>query len=445
MHRKLLIIILLLLSGFSAAGAQQDSSGTDVYTLDEALATAKKNNTELVNAKLDKLKAEKKVAEVYNQNLLPTITLSSQYMRAIKKQVFDINFGGVNQRFEIGTDNMISNTLQLSEPIPVLGTPVFEGIRIADYYSALQGENVNSAEAKITADVKQAYNNVLFMKEVVNVRRLNLKNAEENYDVVERKYRNGTSTEFDFLRAKVTVENLKPPVLESENNLIITKKILKNAIGVKDTKDIDVTGALTFDSTEVYGSTDELIKKISENNVSIRQLKINQDINKQLLNIDNANYLPKLYLFGQYNLQAQENDGRSVGDYRFFNVLNAGVGLSWDLNFLRNTYKKQQTEIDIKKTDETISDVKQKLRLTAQSVILKMDEARTKVRATYETVKMAERGYDLAALSFKNGVVSQIDVLDAGTQLSNSRLAYYSATLEYLNAKAELEKLLEKK
>ncbi|MFA5010515.1 MAG: TolC family protein [Ignavibacteria bacterium] len=444
MYYKILITIAFI-ALYPWISFGQDSTKVKVYSLKEAIAVAKSNNTELVNAVYDKLKAEKKVSQVYNESLLPTITLSSQYNRAIKKQVFDIDFGGMNQRFEVGSDNTLSNTFQLSEPIPVLGTPVFEGIRIADYYSALQDENVNSAEANVVADVKQAYNDVLFMKEVVFVRKQNLVNAQENYDVVEKKYRNGTSTEFDFLRAKVTVENSKPPVVEAENNLIIARKILKNAIGIKDNIDVDVTGSLEYDSTEVYGSTEEIINKISENNVSIRQLKINQDINKQLLNIDNANYLPKLYIFGQYNLQAQENDGKNIGSYRFFNVLNAGIGLNWDLNFLRNTYKKQQTEIDIKKTDETISDVKQKLRLTSQSIILKMDEARNKIKATYETVTMAERGYELAALSFKNGVVSQIDVIDAGVQLSNSRLSYYSAIVEYLNAKAELEKLLERK
>ena len=51
----------------------------------------------------------------------------------------------------------------------------------------------------------------------------------------------------------------------------------------------------------------------------------------------------------------------------------------------------------------------------------------------------------LASLSFKNGVVNQIDVIDAGTQLSNSKLSYYQAIVEYLNAKADLEELLEKK
>ncbi|MCX6159346.1 MAG: TolC family protein [Ignavibacteriae bacterium] len=436
---KILIIGLVLFS--SGIINAQDSNTVRVYTLDDAIYTAKSNNTSLVNARFDRLKAEKKVSEVYSESLVPTMTLTSQYNRAFKKQVFDI-FG---QRFSIGTDNSFVNSLQVSEPIPVLGTPVFQAIRIADYYTGLQNENVNSAEAKVTADVKKAYYNVLFLKEVVNVRKLNLNNAVENYDVVERRYRNGTSTEFDYLRAKVTMENLKPPVVESENNLTITKKVLKNAIGLKDSKDVDVTGSLTFDSTEYYGSIDAVITKIAENNVSVRQLRINQDINKQLLSIDKANYLPKLYLFGQYNLQAAEDDGRSFGNYRYFNVINAGVGLNWDLNFFRNSYKVKQSEIEIKKTDETISDVKQKLRLLAQSIILKMGEAKNKVVATYGTVKMAERGYELAALSFKNGVVNQIDVLDAGSQLSNSKLGYYQAIVEYLNAKAELEELLEKK
>jgi len=440
MKNKLILIFSLVIFSSGIINAQ-DTSVVRVYTLDDAIFTAKSNNTTLVNAKLDRLKAEKKVSEVYSESLVPTMTLTSQYNRAFKKQVFDI-FG---QRFSIGTDNAIINSFQVSEPIPVLGTPVFQAIRIADYYTGLQNENVNSVEAKVTAEVKKAYYNVLFLKEVVNVRKLNLNNAVENYDVVERRYRNGTSTEFDYLRAKVTMENLKPPVIESENNLTITKKVLKNAIGIKDIKDVDVTGSLTFDSTEYYGSIDALITRIAENNVSVRQLRINQDINKQMLSIDKANYLPKLYLFGQYNLQASEDDGRSFGSYRFFNVINAGVGLNWDLNFFRNSYKVKQSEIEIKKTDETISDVKMKLRLMAQSIILKMGEAKNKVVATHETVKMAERGYELAALSFKNGVVNQIDVLDAGAQLSNSKLGYFQAIVEYLNAKAELEELLEKK
>jgi len=437
MLKKFFIYIIIFISGSGISDAQQEK----IYTLDEAISTAFRNNSELINSRLDKLKAEQKVNEVYNESLLPTITLNSNYSRAFKKQVFDI-FG---QRYVIGTDNAITNTLSVIEPIPVLGTPVFQGINIARYYENLQNENIASVEAKITGDVKNAYYNVLFLKEVLNNEKANLQNAEENLNVVQKRFNNGTITEFDLLRAKVTVENIRPQILEAESNLIISRKSLKNSIGNKDDIAIDVTGTLDYDSTEVFGNPDDLILRIASNNVAIRQLNISRNINSEIVDIDNSNYLPKLFVFGQYNLNAAEDDGRSFFNYRYFSVLNAGIGLSWNLNLFRNTYKKNQSIIDVKKTDESIADTKQKLKLLSQSVLLKIEESRKRIIATKETVKLAERGYELAEISLKNGVINQIDLIDAGLRLSQSKLAYYSAIREYLLARTELEVLLEKK
>jgi outer membrane protein len=411
-----------------------------VYTLSDAINTAMKNNSDLINARFEKNKALEKVSQVYDENLVPTLTLSSQYIRAFKKQAFEI-FG---QRYEVGTDNTINNTIDVSEPLPFLGTPVFSGILVAKYYAKMQDENVEMILTKIKTDVKKAFYNVLFLKEVADVNNKSLQNAEDNLSIVEARYRNGVNTEFDFLRAKVKVESLKPTLSQSVSNLTISKKLLKNAIGIKTPEDIDVTGLLTYDSTEVFGSTDDILKRIAEKNVSVRQLNISQSINKELLNINSATFLPKLYLFGQYQLSAMEDDGKGLSNYRFFSVANAGIGLSWDLNFLRNTYKKRQSEIDIKKGEETILDVKQKLKISGQNAILSMEDAKKRIMSQSETVKLAERGFELATISFKNGVLNQIDVLDAELTLNQTRLSYLQAIYDYLNAKADLESLLEK-
>jgi outer membrane protein TolC len=139
-----------------------------------------------------------------------------------------------------------------------------------------------------------------------------------------------------------------------------------------------------------------------------------------------------------------EDDPRGVLNYRFFTVANAGIGLNWDLNFIRNTFKKRQAEIDVKKTDETILDAKQKLKISGQNTISAMEDAKKRIIAQSETIKLAERGYELATISFKNGVLNQIDVLDAELTLNQTRLAYLQAIYDYLNAKADLEGLLEK-
>ncbi len=417
-----------------------NAQNVKIFTLNEAILTAKQNNSDLQIARLDRMKAEEYVSEVYSENLLPTITLNSRYTRAFKKQVIQI-FG---QSYPIGSDNTISNILDVSEPIPVLGTPVFTGIRIAKYYSRIQDENVKSVETKINNDVKKAFLNTLLTKQVIELNRQSISNAQENLRVVEARYRAGVALEYDYLRARVKYETLLPTLTNSENNLELAKKNLKTTIGLKGNEDVDVRGELTYDSTEVWGNMDALINNISENNVAVRQLRLTKLVDEQLSEVDYANYLPKLYVFGEYGLQANEDDGRSLFNYRYYNVLTAGIGLTWNLNLFSNKYKREQSLIEIKKSEEQIVNVQQKLKVQAQSIFIRLEDAKNRIRAQYEIVDEAQRGLDLANISFKSGVLNQIDVIDAELALSQTRLAYIQAIYDYLNARADLEQLLEK-
>lgn len=434
---KKLTAALILFTVFVSAAYSQS---VRTLTLYDAINLAKRNNSDYVIAKLDKLKADRQVSEVYSENLFPTITLSSRYARSFRKQTINI-FG---QNFEIGSDNSITTTIDVSEPIPFLGTPVFNGIRIAEYYSRIQEENVKSVENKIKTDVKKSFYNVLLLEEVIKLNQQSIDNASENLRVVEARYKAGVALEYDYIRAKVKVETLKPQLTQSQNNLEIAKKFLKNNIGLKDGSEIEVVGELSYDSTEVWGSTDELIRKISENNVAIRQLKLSKKINEQLVDVDYANYLPKFYVFGQWQSQANENDDRSIGGYRFYNSIIAGIGVNWNLNLFRNSYKEDQSIIEVKKSEETIVKTKELLKTQTQSVILQIEDAKNRIRSQEEIVNTAQRGYDLALISYKSGVLNQIDVVDAELALSQVKLAYIQAIYDYLNARSELEQLLEK-
>ncbi len=430
------IVILLFVSLLIPLYGQE----TRVLNLSEAINLAKRNNSDYVIAKLDILKAEKKVSEVYSENLVPTLTLSSRYTRSFKKQTINI-FG---QNFEIGSDNSIITTIDVAEPIPVLGTPVFTGIRIAEYYSKIQEENLLSVESKIKTDVKKSFFNILLLKEVINLNQQSINNAQENLRVVEARYKAGVALEYDFIRAKVKVEILKPQLKQSQNNLEIAKKFLKNNIGLKNETAIDVSGSLSYDSTEVWGTMNDLIKKISENNVAIRQLKLGKKINEQFVNIDNANFLPKLYVFGQFSIQANENDNKSFTRYKFNNSLYAGIGMSWNLNLFRNSFKKDQSIVEVRKSEELISKTKELLKTQTESVFLKIEDAKNRIRSQEELVNTAQRGYDLANINYKNGVLNQIDVVDAELALSQVKLSYIQAIYDYLIARSELEQLLEK-
>ena len=433
---KFSLIIFISSNLFSDIEAQQVKT---INNVNEAISIALKSNSGIITAKLDMLKANEKVSEVYSENLLPTITLNSRFQRAIRKQVFDI-FG---QKYEVGSDNTFTNLIDVTEALPVLGTPVFSAIRIADYYSKTQQQNVTATENDVKKKVKSAYYGVLLSKSIVDVNKLTQQNAEENYISVEKKYRLGIATEFDFLRSKVRLDNSIPELSKSERNYEISRKILLNELGLKDQQDINVLGELTYDSTEVMQSTDYIINKIAENYIEVKQLEVLRSINQELVTVDKANYLPKLFLFGQYTLFSSENDGQPIMDYRFNNTLFVGLGLNWNLNLFRNSYKVKQSELEVKKNDEQLAQLKQGLKLRSESSLIAIEDAKERIISRKKTVQLAERALELANTSYQAGVINLIDVQAAELSLSESRLAYLQAIYDYQLAKAEIEKLLE--
>lgn len=435
-YKKFLSLCFILVIIISSNAFSQ----VRTLTLEDAINEAYKNNSDLINARYDKLKAEYRVSQTTNESLIPSISVNSLYTRAFKKQVINI-FG---QNYEIGTDNAISNVVSVQEPIPILGTPIFQGIRVAKQYAMMSDENVRATESKVKTDVRKSFLNALLLTDVVSVTEKSLQNAMDNLAIVEIKYKGGAVTEFDYLRAKVQVENIKPSLSQAKNNLVISQKALKNAIGMKTDEEIKVSGNLTYDSTEIFGDFDKIIENISENNVSMRLLRINKNINEELLGIDKLNYLPKLYLFGQYDLLSNEDDGRKLSDYRFYNVFNAGIGLTWNFNLFSNPQKVKQSEIEVKKNEEQLKDIKEKLKIQSQSVVLNLQNAKERIISTQETVKLAERGYELAQISYKGGVINQIDVLDAELSLTQTRLSLLQAIYDYQSARADLQGLLEK-
>ena len=433
---KIYALVFLISAISSNSYAQQVKV---INNVEQAINLAFQNNSSIISAKLDKLKAQEKVSEVYSENLIPTVTLNSRFQRAIRKQVLNI----AGQQFEVGSDNSFSNLIDVRESLPILGTPVFTAIRIADYYEKTQQQNITKTEIDVKKNVKAAYYSVLLSKSIVDINKLTQKNSEDNFTVVEKRYKIGTATEFDYLRAKVRLDNSSPQLSESERNYQISRKILLNEIGLKNQQDIEVQGELTYDSTEVMLTTDEMIDNIAKNNIEVRQLEVLRSINEELVKVDKANYLPKLSVFGQYTLFASENDGQPLMDYRFGNTLFVGLGLDWNLNLFRNTYKVNQSEIEVKKNNEQLAQLKQGLKLRAESSIIALDDAKERISSRKKTVQLAERALELANASYQAGVINLIDVQAAELSLSESRLAYLQAIYDYQIAKAEIEKLLE--
>ena len=69
-----------------------------------------------------------------------------------------------------------------------------------------------------------------------------------------------------------------------------------------------------------------------------------------------------------------------------------------------------------------------------------IERAQTTLLARRETVRQAQRAWELAGVRFKNGMSTQVEVSDARLQLQSSEVNEVQAMRDYLVAIAQLER-----
>jgi outer membrane protein TolC len=73
---------------------------------------------------------------------------------------------------------------------------------------------------------------------------------------------------------------------------------------------------------------------------------------------------------------------------------------------------------------------------------LKMKEAEERVLAQGKSLKQAERAVEIAQSRYKNGIGTQLEILDTQSSLTMAQTNYSQAIYDFLVAKAQWEKLI---
>lgn len=423
--------------------AQTDST-TLMLTIDKAVNIALGKNYDIRMAELSVQKAEEQITEAYS-GAWPKLSLSGQYTRNLKSPVLFIppntpfNPSPNTLTFSIGAKNSYNLGVNLSQTIfdPRLGT----AISIAKKYSKYSHLTNESAQDDVIAQVKESFYNVLLSKKLVDVNQQSYKVAQANYENTGALYKQGVASEYDYLRAEVQLANVKPRLIEAKNNLQLAKNTLKNLLALDLNTKIDVVGEFKVErvSPDLMQRSDEILK---DKNPVLQQLSLQKLILKENVNIEQAAYLPKLSAFGSYNWQSQDNTF-NFSSYNWANTITVGLQLSYTLfdGFKRST-RIQQAKIDVENLEVTENKTEAGLKISLMQSKLRMEEALDRIKAQQKSVQQAERALEIAQTRYKEGVGTQLEILDTQNSLTQTRINYEKAVYDFLIAKTEWEKVL---
>ena len=414
----------------------------NVLTLEDAIKIALENSNQVKLSQLEILKSDEKLVEARSA-LIPRISASGSYSRYLKKPVLflppDSPFGRMTGGvIEIGFDNSYLGAISLQ--MPLFSWNLYAGIRSALKGKSLAEQAYKSVTLKTMADVKKAFYGALLARENYKITKMRVDLAQDNLKNVEKMYRQGIASEYDYISAQVQYQNLLPLLIQAENNLELAKNALKLVLGIDVKEDIEIEGEMKVDSLIGVDYTSSL-KDLYEKNPDLKQAELQVELSREIVSLEVSGHLPSLFLTGNLQYQAQANDF-NFNQYRWIRTTFIGLQIQIPIfNGFGTQARVDQAQASFQQAIERLNFTKQALENELKNTIYRIEQSGRRIESQKRAVELAELGYKIARKRFESGVGTQLEVSNAEVNLAQARLNYLQAIYDYLIAMSDLEKL----
>ena len=368
--------------------------------------------------------------------LYPNISATGNYQRTLKRQVMVMEMGGQPMSIEVGTANNV--TAGLSAAMPLVNAQLWQSLKLSALDVELAVEQARSSRISMVSQVKQAFYSVLLAKEAYDVYKEVYDNAQKNFEDIEKKYNVGKASEFEYLRAKVNVNNSEPEVYSAENAVTLAIWQLKAIMGIDLNTEIDVEGSLSDYSNElvVYLTNDNVS---FENNTNLIQLRIQDEMLSRTIKMTKFQYIPTLSASFAYNYIAMGNTFDMSWNPYSVVALSLNIPI-FDGFSKRNSIRQYQKTQDILRLN--IEDAERNLNIALENYRDKMNTSVKRYTAAEATLEMAQKSYNISEKMYEVGKATLVELNDAQLALTQAQLTMSQAIYQYMTNKAAIDELM---
>jgi outer membrane protein TolC len=415
-----------------------NNSGALKITLQQAIEIAQNENPTIRIADKE-IELKKAVSQEVYANLFPQASAVGTYSRAIKKQTMVMEFGGVSQSIQVGSDNSYSGGIQIN--LPLFAPSLYKTINLTKVDIELATEKAHASKLDLINQVVKAYYQLLLAQDSYVVLEKSYKNAEENYKNIDAKYQQGLVSEYDKIRAEVQMRSIKPSVVSAANGIRLAMLQLKVLMGIDPTTEITVEGNLKDHESGMFTRQIHANSMNLEQNSDIKQLDLNAEMLRRQLKVQRTNYLPTLSATFGYMYTSLNNDFK-VFHYNWFPYSTLGLSLNIPLFNATTSKKTKQVKIQLQQMQDTRINAERQLNMLVQSYLDNMAANTEQVISNKESINQAEKGRMIAVKRYEVGAGTVLEVNDSEIALTQAELVYNQSIYNYLTAKADLYKTL---
>jgi len=400
-------------------------------SLASAQLLAMGNNKQLRAILEEKNIAEGQVTEAWSE-ALPKLTFTGAYQRL--DRVAGLDAGPVT--VTMGDKDNYSLGLMLSQPI-FRGGAIGAGIRAATLYQILADEQVRGVVQSVLYETRKAYYGVLLSQELVKVSEDDLQRVRRHLADVEKKRAQEVATEFDALRARVEVSNVEAELIERQNALRLAGTSLLKTLGVSQESRVTFTDRLVHEpvQADMASAVSEAFRQRPE----LLQAELGVKLQGEAVAAARAGWWPTVDAY--FSETYARPDPHSMTNIAWDDAWNAGATVSWPIfDGFRTAGRVRQENARLRKQRIGLLDTEELVLLEVRQALLSIEDAEKLVRSQSANREQAREGLRLAEVGYREGVTTEVEVLDARQALSTTQALYFKALHSHMTARLLLER-----
>jgi outer membrane protein len=402
------LLVFLVLTGFSFA--QEKNTEIKTWSLADCIDYAKEKSITVSTASLAVKTAEVNYQEAKSSRLPDlTATISQSYSSG--------------NTIDLITSDYVSQNVYAAIPKISTSLDVYKGHQIKNQIAAnklLVDQNslyLEEAKNSIALSVTEAYITALYDKEAITIAENTLVSSENEVARAKARYDAGSVAMIDYTDALSQAATNKYNVISAKNTYAQQIIILKQLLELEPEESFEMTTpdtenvviGMVPDKESVYNTALHTLPEIKSS-------LINKSVYEKELDVAKGVFLPTLSLTGSLGSGYTTSDSTNFNDQLNLNY-NKVVGLSLSVPIFNKYATKasvQKAKIDIETAELDIQtarkDLYKKIATSWQNLTSYQEQllaTKAASDAAYESFKLAQKKYELNALSTTDLVISQ--------------------------------------
>jgi len=407
----------------------QKSAPADSLSLNAVLNQVMENYPAIEKSIQESLAADARVG-LAKTGYYPDISVNSTYSRIGPVSSFTLPGYGT---FNLYPENNFSATINYNQVIYDFGKTA-KSVNYEKQNRELVNTSSVALRQKISLSVVNVYYSIVFLQEAIRIKNEQISTLNEHLTYVEKKQETGSATKYDILTTQVKISSLENQKTDLQTILKTVVCQMNSLLGATESNPLvlkrDVQPFAPILSTDSLFSLASALRP--EMKLAVQKTEL-AELRYKVINNQNNPSINLFSAFGFKNGYTPDID-KEKANYA------VGLGLKvpvYDAGRKKNNLIQAKTEIECSKADEE---------LTRRAVINEVVENQANLEAAIQKIaqtelqlQQAKQAYSLAEISFKSGVITNLELLDSSTSLSEAGLSVLKAMVDYSQSLMKLK------